>query len=101
MTLTRRTLMTAAAAAAAVPTGLSMVGAANAAAPMMGKQVPTMYRYKLGEFEVTVLGEGAIKAARPETIVANQPFGEVQKALEDTSALPTTVLPAWVSWQAT
>jgi glyoxylase-like metal-dependent hydrolase (beta-lactamase superfamily II) len=83
MKITRRTLMATAAAAAAVPAGRSIVGPANAAAPMSGKQVPTIYRYKLGEFEVTVLGDGAIKAARPDTVVANQPFNEVQRALED------------------
>jgi hypothetical protein len=83
MKITRRTLLTTAAAAAVVPAGLSIVEPANAAAPIIGKQVPTIYRYELGEFEVTVIGDGAIKAARPETIVANQPFSEVQKALED------------------
>ena len=35
---------------------------AQAAAPQIGKQVPSIYRYKLGEFEITVLSDGAIKA---------------------------------------
>jgi glyoxylase-like metal-dependent hydrolase (beta-lactamase superfamily II) len=83
MPLTRRTLMATVAAAAAAPVGLAVSTAAKAAAPLIGKQVATIYRYKLGEFEVTVLGDGMLKAPRPETVVANQPFSEVQKALEE------------------
>ena len=82
MTLTRRTLMATAAAAAVAPVGLAAVDTARAAAPMLGKQVPSIYRFKLGEFEVTVFSDGALKAAKPDTIIVNQPFAEVQKALE-------------------
>jgi glyoxylase-like metal-dependent hydrolase (beta-lactamase superfamily II) len=82
MQVSRRTFMATAAAAAAVPTSLSAVGPAQAAAPMIGKQVPSIYRFKLGEFEVTVLSDGALRAPRPEGVVVNQPFSEVQKALE-------------------
>jgi glyoxylase-like metal-dependent hydrolase (beta-lactamase superfamily II) len=74
--------MATAAAAAAVPAGLAAVGRARAAAPPSGKQVPGIYRYKVGEFEVTVLADGALKAPKPENVVVNQPFSEVQKALE-------------------
>jgi glyoxylase-like metal-dependent hydrolase (beta-lactamase superfamily II) len=87
MQLNRRTFMATAAAAAAVPT-LASVGPARAAAPLAGRQVPNVYRYKVGEFEVTVLGDGALKAAKPEAIVVNQPFSEVQKALAAAN-LPT------------
>jgi glyoxylase-like metal-dependent hydrolase (beta-lactamase superfamily II) len=82
MQLTRRTLMATAAAAVAVPAGLAAVGPARAAAPPSGKQVPGIYRYKVGEFEVTVFQDGALKAPKPENVVVNQPFSEVQKALE-------------------
>ncbi|MFL6798294.1 MAG: MBL fold metallo-hydrolase [Xanthobacteraceae bacterium] len=82
MTITRRTALKSAAAAALVPAGLSGLGPARAAAPLFGKQVPSIYRYKLGQFEITVLGDGALKAPQPEAIVVNQPFNEVQKALE-------------------
>jgi glyoxylase-like metal-dependent hydrolase (beta-lactamase superfamily II) len=80
MSMTRRKLMAVAVSAAALPA----VGAmpARAAAPKIGKQVPSIYRYKLGEFEITVLSDGALKAPRPEAVVVNQPFSEVQKALE-------------------
>lgn len=79
MTFNRRKFMAAAAATAALPAVSAPV---RAAAPQIGKQVPSIYRYKLGEFEITVLSDGALKAPKPEAIVVNQPFSEVQKALE-------------------
>jgi glyoxylase-like metal-dependent hydrolase (beta-lactamase superfamily II) len=81
MTLTRRTLMATAAAAAVVPAALATSKPAQAAAPKAGKQVPNIYRYNLGEFEVTVLGDGQLRAPKPDAVVVNQPFSEVQKAL--------------------
>jgi glyoxylase-like metal-dependent hydrolase (beta-lactamase superfamily II) len=85
--LTRRTILTGAAAAAAVGP-LAGEGAVRAAAPPVGKQAPGFYRYKVGDFEVTALNDGATKAANPATIVVNQPFPEVQKAL-GAAFLPT------------
>jgi glyoxylase-like metal-dependent hydrolase (beta-lactamase superfamily II) len=75
--------MATAAAAAAVPASLSAIGSAQAAAPMIGKQVPSIYRYKLGEFELTVLSDGALRAPKPEAVVVNAPYADVQKALEN------------------
>src|SRR5262249_49316017 len=80
MKVDRRTFMAAAAASAAMPVFAGMP--ARAAAPQIGKQVPSIYRYKLGEFEITVFSDGAIKAPKPETVVVNQRFEQVQKALE-------------------
>jgi glyoxylase-like metal-dependent hydrolase (beta-lactamase superfamily II) len=74
--------MATAAAAAVVPAGLASVGPAQAAAAKIGKQVPTIYRYQLGDFEITVLSDGQLRAPKPEAVVVNQPFAEVQKALE-------------------
>jgi glyoxylase-like metal-dependent hydrolase (beta-lactamase superfamily II) len=82
MSLTRRTLMATAAAAAVVPAVLATSRPAHAAAPKVGKQVPTIYRYNLGDFEVTVLSDGQLRAPKPDGIVVNQPFSAVQKALE-------------------
>lgn len=78
----RRTFMAMAAASAAIPAGLAELVPAHAAAPLAGKQVPSIYRYKLGEFEITVLSDGALRAPKPDAVVVNQPFSEVQKALE-------------------
>lgn len=86
--LTRRTLMTGAAATAVALGAFPNGSPARAAAPMSGKQAPGFYRYKIGDFEITALNDGAVKAANPATIVVNQPFPEVQKALA-AAYLPT------------
>ena len=53
---------------------------ANAAPPIAGKQVPGVYRYKLGSFELTAINDGAVRA-KPEALVTNQMVSEVHKAL--------------------
>ena len=47
--LTRRNLLTGAAATVALGTAPQL---ARAAAPIIGKQGPSFYRYKVGDFEV-------------------------------------------------
>ncbi len=78
----RRSLL--AAGAAATAAGLSGVAPqpARAAAPAASRQVPGIYRYRVGEFEVTAVNDGA--AARPlqEGFVRNAKLDEVQGALE-------------------
>lgn len=59
MQLTRRKLFAGAAAAGAVLAGPSpIVLPARAAAPAAGKQNAGWYRYKVGDFEVTVVTDG-------------------------------------------
>ena len=75
--ITRRTVLagsTAAAVAGLVPP------AANAAAPMSGKQAPGYYRYRVGEFEVTTVADGVRRAPLPDTIVRNVPKESVAAA---------------------
>ena len=58
--ITRRNALTGAAALAGAGT-LSSIGEsdlARAAAPLGGKQNPGWYRYKVGEFEITVVTDG-------------------------------------------
>jgi glyoxylase-like metal-dependent hydrolase (beta-lactamase superfamily II) len=50
----------AAAAAAAAAAPLATSGRALAAAPPAGKQAPGFYRYKVGDFEVTAIHDGAV-----------------------------------------
>jgi len=89
MQLTRRNLLTGTAtASAAAALGFAPALPARAAAPATGKQAPGFYRYRVGDFEVTALNDGMVKAANPATIVVNKPFPEVQKALE-AAFLPT------------
>jgi glyoxylase-like metal-dependent hydrolase (beta-lactamase superfamily II) len=80
--LTRRTALTgvaAAATAAIVPIGAA--SPVRAAAPATGKQAPGFYRYKLGDFEITVVTDGANRMKLPENLVANATRDQVNAAL--------------------
>ena len=83
--LSRRSLFGGAAAIAAAS---SVSAPARAAAPMAGKQGPSFYRYKVGDFEVTVLNEGIARNATPQNMAVNKTLPDVQKALGD-AFLPT------------
>src|SRR6186997_903776 len=78
--LSRRTLLTGTAAAALVP--LARTPSAEAAAPPAGKQAPGYYRYKVGDFELTQVTDGARTFPLPETFVKNVKKEDVSKALE-------------------
>src|SRR5215207_1303395 len=80
--LTRRTILTGAAAAAAIVTA-SRAGnsPAQAAAPAAGKQAPGFYRYKVGSFEVTVVTDGVNKFKLPDNMVTNAKKEDVNAAL--------------------
>jgi hypothetical protein len=54
---------------------------AFAAAPPAGKQAPGFYRYKVGDFEITVVTDGAATFPLPDQFVQSHPKAEVQKAL--------------------
>jgi glyoxylase-like metal-dependent hydrolase (beta-lactamase superfamily II) len=84
--LTRRGLL---GGAAAIAVG-SLAGTppARAAAPMIGKQGPSFYRYKVGDFEVTALNEGIVRNAALQNMAVNKAVPDVQKALGD-AFLPT------------
>ena len=55
---------------------------------MAGKQAPSFYRYKIGDFEVTALNEGMVRNATPANMAVNKTLPEIQKALGD-AFLPT------------
>jgi glyoxylase-like metal-dependent hydrolase (beta-lactamase superfamily II) len=61
MTTTRRALLkgTAVASAAAFMTPAALSGSARAAVAPAGKQAPGYYRFKVGDYEVTLLHDGA------------------------------------------
>lgn len=79
MELTRRHALAGAAALTAAPL-LSTVPA-KAAAPAAGKQAPGVYRYKVGDLEVTVVTDGTRSGPFPETLVRNAPKEDVQAAI--------------------
>src|SRR5215469_16150247 len=87
MKINRRSLLAGSAlAAAAIP------GAAIAKAPPAGKQAAGVYRYKLGDYEMTALYDGVWNRPIDDKFVPNVAFAEVQKALSN-SFLPTDKLP--------
>jgi len=54
----------------------------RAAAPMVGRQAPGFYRYKLGDFEVTVVTDGTTTSPLADSYIVNQPKTAVNAALE-------------------
>ena len=83
--LTRRSLL---GGAAAITAASAMTAPAHSAAPLIGKQGPSFYRYKVGDFEVTALSEGAVRNANVQNMALNQQLPDIQKALGD-AFLPT------------
>lgn len=84
MELSRRKLL-AGSAGAAMATTLAPFGGiepARAAAPVIGKQNAGFYRYKLGDFEVTVVTDGVNRFKLPDAFVTNVKRDDVSKALE-------------------
>ncbi len=73
--LTRRTILTGAAAGAAGT--LAPLAPALAAAPPVGKQNAGFYRYKVGDIEVTVATDGANRFRFPDGFVVNKSRDEV------------------------
>jgi glyoxylase-like metal-dependent hydrolase (beta-lactamase superfamily II) len=83
MPLTRRHMLAGAAAAtAATPLLPFAATSARAAAPQIGKQAPSFYRSKLGDFEITVVGDGARAVPLPPTFVRNVPIEQVLAVAE-------------------
>lgn len=78
--LTRRSVLGAAAGAVAAPLLPSV--RAKAAAPAAGKQVPGIYRYKVGDIEVTVVTDGTRSVPLPDTLVRNASKDQVNAALQ-------------------
>ena len=84
--LTRRAMLGGAAAIAAANT--LPTNEARAAAPMLGKQGPSFYRYKIGDFEVTALSEGSVRNANVKNMAVNKELPDIEKAL-GAAYLPT------------
>ena len=80
--LTRRQVLGGAAAAATTALVPLATSSAHAAAPLSGKQAPSYYRSKLGDFEITVVSDGARPIPLPPAFVRNVSNEEVLKAAE-------------------
>lgn len=81
--LTRRHMLAGAAAVTAA-TALTPFASTpvRAAAPQIGKQAPSFYRAKLGDFELTVVSDGARAIPLPPTFVRNVPIEQVLAVAE-------------------
>src|SRR3954469_21439680 len=77
--LTRRGLIGGAGASSAM---LALPSQSLAGAPPANKQAPSFYRSKLGDFELTVVSDGARPIPLPPRFVVNVPNEEVLKAAE-------------------
>ena len=80
--LTRRHVIAAAASAAAAAAMSAPATPAGAAAPPAGKQAPNFYRSKLGDFEITVVNDGARAIPLPPAFVRNVSNEQVLTAAE-------------------
>ena len=83
--LTRRRIVAAAAASAATGALAPFdppAPPAQAAAPLAGRQAPGFYRCKVGEFEVTVVNDGARAIPLPAQFVRNVGNEQVLAAAE-------------------
>ncbi len=83
--ITRRQAM---GAALAAPLVLNTIDFAHAAAPMLGASAPGHYRFKLGDFEVTTINDGAIQLDGPHPI-----FGQNIEAAELQNLAEANLLP--------
>jgi glyoxylase-like metal-dependent hydrolase (beta-lactamase superfamily II) len=84
--LTRRTILAGAAAAATAP--LAATSSVRAAAPPAGKQAPSYYRYKVGDYEVMAILDGVRQVKVDAAAPRNVKLEEVQSLLA-ASFLPT------------
>lgn len=78
--VTRRRLLSGSTAMLAAGVVLSRETTARAAAPIVGKQAPGFYRYKVGTFEVSVIADGALPFP-VENFVSNVTTEQVKAAL--------------------
>ena len=64
---------------------LAVAGAlpAQAAAPEIGKQAPSVYRYKIGDFEITALYDGVWYRPIDEKFVRHADYADVQREMSD------------------
>ena len=78
----RRLLVNAAAATAGIALAPSLPRSTHAAAPQSGKQAPAFYRFKVGDFEITVVSDGGRPRPIYDGLVRNASKDEVMAVAE-------------------
>lgn len=92
---TRRSLLKGAGSVASLAAlGAGLPGVAKAAAPMLGVLRPSIYRFKLGSFEVTNLLDGYVQGNGPHPTFGNNQSAETVQAYAKSQGLPTTKMEA-------
>lgn len=82
--LTRRRMLSSAAALAAAPLAASILSPARAAAPLLGPAQPGFFRFKLGAFEVTAISDAGAVIDGPWPIVGeDRPQAEVEQLMRE------------------
>ena len=83
--LTRRSTLSGAATALAATTLTPFApnAPASAFAPVAGKQAPGFYRYKVGDYEITIVNDGVWLRSLDPLPTPNVPVADLQKALAD------------------
>ena len=88
-TVSRRGMLAAGVGAATMPLLVGRAVPAQAAAPMAGPAVPEHYRFKLGQFEVTTIRDGAVQFDGPHPIFGQNVSAEEVAALAEANFLPS------------
>jgi glyoxylase-like metal-dependent hydrolase (beta-lactamase superfamily II) len=81
MSLSRRTLLGAPAATAAL--ALIPPSAAEAAAPFRNQLPPAWHRFRVGAFEATIVSDGTLSVGRPEALFPPPPPAELETLLRN------------------
>lgn len=81
MQISRRSMITAGAAALALPALPQLSGSAQAAAPKLGQQAPGFFRWKVGDFEVTAIHDGVVRGPVEPSRIPNATLDDVKKLL--------------------
>ena len=84
----RTALFGALGAGAVLAAGGLPVRPAGATAPMLGPVKPSVYRFKLGAYEVTTILDGAIQVDGPHPIFGADQSPETVQALAEENFLP-------------
>jgi len=77
----RRLLLSATACAAAALPALPLAGVAQARAPLRNQIAPAWYRFRIGEFEATVVSDGALPLGDPAPAFPASPPEEITSLL--------------------
>jgi glyoxylase-like metal-dependent hydrolase (beta-lactamase superfamily II) len=80
--LTRRGVLAGAVTAGAATALNPLTRAAHANAPQAGKQAPSIYRHKVGDYEITMVTDGVGRFPLPDNFVDNAKKEDVNAALE-------------------